>query len=55
MRTGGESNRSLKNRLQLLKEYHKAYKLNKLEYKFYTIPYRLLSKIPQFLKNKDLL
>ncbi|MGK0366737.1 MAG: glycosyltransferase involved in cell wall biosynthesis [Saprospiraceae bacterium] len=51
MRTGGESNRSLKNRMQLLKEYHKAYKLNKLEYKFYTIPYRLLSKIPQFFKK----
>lgn len=51
MRTGGESNRSLKNRMRLLKEYHMAYKLNKLEYKFYTIPYRLLSKIPQFFKK----
>ncbi len=53
MRTGGESNRSLKNRFQLLKEYHKAYKLNKLEYKFYTIPYRIISKIPQFFNLKS--
>lgn len=53
MRTGGESNRSLRNRMQLLKEYHKAYKINKLEYKFYTIPYRILSKIPQFFNKKS--
>lgn len=48
MRMGGASNENLNNRWTLIKEYHRAYKKNEVPYRFYTIPYRLLSKIPQY-------
>lgn len=50
MRIGGLSNRSWANRLQLLREFHRAYIANEPDYRFYTIPLRILTKIPQFFK-----
>lgn len=48
MRMGGASNENINSRWTLVKEYHRAYKKNEVPYRFYTIPYRLLSKIPQY-------
>ena len=42
MREGGISNNSISSRLRLIAEYRKAYQINKVELKFYAIPFRLL-------------
>lgn len=48
MRVGGESNRSLRNVIIKSREDYSAWKTNGLRRKFYTIPFKNLSKIPQF-------
>ncbi len=48
MRVGGESNRSLRNMIIKSREDYSAWKTNGLRRKFYTIPFKNLSKIPQF-------
>jgi glycosyltransferase len=54
MRTGGMSNRSLKNIIIKTAEDHKAWKVNHLQNKFYTIPFKNLSKIPQFFARRGI-
>ena len=49
MRIGGESTKSLKNRWILITEYYESFKVNGLKPKLWTIPFRILSKIPQFI------
>lgn len=51
MRTGGISNASLKNRINANKEDRKAWKLNELKPYFFTIPFKPLRKIFQFLSK----
>ena len=51
MRTGGASNRSLKNIVLKTTEDYMAWKVNDLDGPFYTIPLKNLSKIPQFFKR----
>jgi glycosyltransferase involved in cell wall biosynthesis len=51
MRTGGISNKSLRNLLIKTTEDYRAWKINNLDRKFYTIPFKNLSKIPQFFKK----
>ena len=54
MREGGASNGSLKIRYILIKDYFKTYKMNnRALLGVFAIPLRLLSRIPQFLKNKN--
>jgi glycosyltransferase len=53
MRTGGKSNRSLKNMFIKSSEDYKAWKVNKLDGGLYTIALKNLSKIPQFFRRKD--
>ncbi len=50
MRLGGASNRSLKNLITKTTEDYRAWKVNNLKRSFYTIPFKNLSKIPQFFK-----
>jgi glycosyltransferase len=50
MRTGGQSNASLKNRLQANREDRLAWKKNGLEPRFYTTWLKPIRKIPQFIK-----
>jgi hypothetical protein len=52
MRIGGLSNSSLINRLKANREDKKAWKINELKPKFYTLIFKPLSKIGQYL-NKD--
>jgi len=52
MRTGGASNRSLKNIVIKTAEDYKAWRVNHLQNKFYTIPFKNLSKIPQFFVRR---
>jgi len=52
MRTGGKSNRSLKNMFIKSSEDYKAWKVNKLNGGLYTIALKNLSKIPQFFLKK---
>lgn len=49
MRIGGESNRSLKNRLRANKEDFMAWKKNNLNPRFYTRFLKPLRKLPQFI------
>jgi glycosyltransferase involved in cell wall biosynthesis len=51
MRYGGESTKQFKNNIILISEYVKAFKVNDLKLPFYTIPIRILSKIPQFFQR----
>jgi glycosyltransferase involved in cell wall biosynthesis len=51
MRVGGASNRTAKNIVLKTAEDYKAWNVNGLERKFYTIPLKNLSKISQFLKR----
>jgi glycosyltransferase len=51
MRMGGLSNASLKNRLKANNEDKKAWKINEIKPKFYTLFFKPLSKIGQFLKK----
>ena len=51
MRIGGASNRSLKNIAIKTLEDYKAWRVNHLPRKFYTIPFKNLSKILQFFKK----
>ncbi len=48
MRVGGASNRTLKNIAVKTIEDYKAWRVNNLRRRFYTIPFKNLSKIPQF-------
>jgi len=48
MRLGGASNGSLKNIFIKTAEDYKAWRVNHLQNRFYTIPFKNLSKIPQF-------
>lgn len=51
MRTGGQSNMSLKNRLKAHEEDKIAWKQNNLKPKFYTFAFKPLSKLVQFLPH----
>jgi glycosyltransferase len=51
MRVGGTSNRSLKNLALKTSEDYRAWKVNGLKRKWYTIPLKNISKIPQFFKS----
>jgi glycosyltransferase involved in cell wall biosynthesis len=51
MRTGGASNKSLTNLLTKTAEDYRAWRVNNLKRNFYTIPFKNLSKIPQFFKK----
>ena len=51
MRTGGASNKSLTNLLTKTAEDYRAWRVNNLRRNFYTIPFKNLSKIPQFFKK----
>jgi glycosyltransferase involved in cell wall biosynthesis len=51
MRMGGTSNRSLRNMFIKTSEDYRAWRINGLERKVYTIPFKNLSKIPQFFKK----
>jgi glycosyltransferase len=51
MRTGGKSNRSLKNLIIKSSEDYKAWKINGLDGGLYTILLKNLSKIPQFFRK----
>ncbi len=51
MRVGGVSNSSLKNRLQANKEDRKAWKINGLRPKWFTLLMKPASKVMQFLKK----
>lgn len=51
MRIGGASNRSLRNLIIKTTEDYKAWKVNNLNKCFYTIPFKNLSKIPQFFRK----
>lgn len=52
MRIGGTSNRSLKNLITKTTEDYRAWKVNNLKRSFYTIPFKNLSKIPQFFMRR---
>lgn len=52
MRIGGTSNRSLRNVAIKTMEDYRAWQINHLQKKFYTIPFKNLSKIPQFFMKK---
>jgi glycosyltransferase involved in cell wall biosynthesis len=49
MRTGGESNSSFANRLQIIREDYKAWKVNDLDAKLYTQVLKRLTKLRQYL------
>ena len=49
MRMGGASNRSLGNLIRKTSEDYRAWKTNGLKRKFYTIPLKNISKLPQFI------
>jgi glycosyltransferase involved in cell wall biosynthesis len=49
MRMGGASNRSLRNMMIKTAEDYRAWKVNSLHRRFYTIPFKTLSKVRQFL------
>jgi len=52
MRVGGMSNRSLKNLLIKTTEDYLAWTVNSLQLKFYTIPFKNISKLSQFLSYR---
>lgn len=52
MRVGGVSNRSLTNMVLKSYEDYKAWRVNQLNSHFYTILFKNLSKIPQFLPRR---
>jgi glycosyltransferase involved in cell wall biosynthesis len=52
MRTGGESNATVKNRLNANKEDHAAWKINGLSPMWLTLYFKPLRKIPQFIFRK---
>ena len=51
-RTGGTSTKNLKNIIKLNKECIDAWKDNGERMPFYTLPLKLLRKIPQFINAK---
>jgi hypothetical protein len=53
MRIGGTSNRSLKNIAIKTAEDYRAWRVNHLKRKFYTVPLKNLSKIPQFFMRRS--
>lgn len=54
MRVGGKSNQSFSNRLKANQEDRKAWKVNDLKPKFYTLYVKPLRKIVQFFYNQDI-
>lgn len=52
MRTGGASNKSVRNLLIKMSEDYKAWLVNGLPRKWYTIPLKNISKIPQFFRRR---
>lgn len=52
MRVGGQSNASLTNRLKANKEDRKAWDINQLDPKFYSLYLKPLRKISQFIRKK---
>jgi len=50
MRMGGASNRSLGNVMTKTREDYRAWRVNALRRRFYTIPFKNLSKVGQFFK-----
>ncbi len=54
MRVGGKSNQSFSNRLKANQEDRKAWKVNGLKPKFYTLYVKPLRKIVQFFYNQDI-
>jgi len=52
MRTGGASNRSLRTVIIKTREDYMAWEANGLQRRFYTIPLKNLSKIPQFFRRQ---
>jgi glycosyltransferase len=50
MRMGGASNRSLRNMMVKTAEDYRAWRLNSLRRRFYTIPLKNLIKVPQFFR-----
>ena len=57
MRVGGMSNRNLKNMLIKTTEDYRAWTVNALKMRFYTIPFKNISKLAQFFncRRKDVL
>ena len=51
MRAGGQSNATLKNRIRANREDRRAWEMNGLRPKFYTIPFKPLRKVGQFLSR----
>jgi glycosyltransferase involved in cell wall biosynthesis len=51
MRIGGTSNASLKNRLRANREDREAWRLNNIRPYFFTIPFKPLRKVLQFIKK----
>jgi glycosyltransferase len=52
MRMGGASNRSLRNMMVKTVEDYLAWKVNSLHRRFYTIPFKNLSKVGQFIFDR---
>lgn len=52
MRVGGQSNASLSNRLKANKEDRKAWEINKMDPKFYSLYLKPLRKVSQFIRKK---
>lgn len=52
MRSGGASNQSLKNRIELLKDYRNTYRKHHNSNGYSNIVLRLLSRLPQFFNKK---
>lgn len=52
MRIGGISNKSLLNYIYTFKENIKAWKINKLKPKWYTLPLKKILKLKQFINHK---
>jgi glycosyltransferase involved in cell wall biosynthesis len=53
MRLGGASNKSLGNMIIKTREDYRAWSLNGLRRRWYTIPLKNISKIPQFLRAEN--
>ncbi|MEZ4800482.1 MAG: glycosyltransferase family 2 protein [Flavobacteriales bacterium] len=51
MRVGGESNVTLKNRIRANKEDRRAWEINQLQPRFYTLFFKPLSKLIQFVRK----
>ena len=52
MRVGGQSNASISNRLKANKEDRKAWEINQMDPKFYSLYLKPLRKVSQFIRKK---